>query len=100
MPSRAAASCRSCSYIAGILSRGMRESSTRDFGFAFDFSAHIDQCDSVHCAVSCPALPCLVSFFLAFTPLGIFRGGAEAILAAQRPDFMVKRRIFLKRIKG
>jgi hypothetical protein len=45
-----------------------------------------------------PALPCF--FFSGVAPLGIFRGGAEAILAAQRPDFMVKRRIFLKRIKG
>jgi hypothetical protein len=73
----------------------MREISTRDFGFALDFSARIDQCDSVHCAV-----PCRVSFFSGVAPLGIFRGGAEAILAAQRPEFMVKRRIFLKRIKG
>jgi hypothetical protein len=81
-----------------MLSRGMRESSTRDFGFAFDFSARIDQCDSVHCAVPSPALPCF--FFSGVAPLGVFRGGAEAILAAQRPDFMVKRRIFLKRIKG
>jgi hypothetical protein len=74
----------------------MREISTRDLGFAFDFSARIDQCDSVHCAVPCPA----VFLFFGVAPLGIFRGGAEAILAAQRPDFMVKRRIFLKRIKG
>jgi hypothetical protein len=81
-----------------MLSRGMRESSARDFGFAFDFSARIDQCDSVRCVVPYPALPWF--FFSGVARLGIFRGGAEAILAAQRPDFMVKRRIFLKRIKG
>jgi len=46
-----------------MLSRGMRESSTRDFGFALDFSARIDECDSVHCAVPCPALPCFFFFW-------------------------------------
>jgi hypothetical protein len=78
----------------------MRESSARDFGFAFDFSARIDQCESVRCVAPYPTLPCRVSFFLASLRLEYFEAEPRQCLAAQRPDFMVKRRIFLKRIKG
>ena len=56
-----------------MLSREMRKSSARDFGFAFDFSARIDQCDKLFVALS-PTLPCpaVFLFFLASLRLEYF----------------------------
>jgi hypothetical protein len=79
-------------YLLGMSFRGMRESSTRTSVLP-STSARVLISAIVFIALS-PAQPCF--FFYGVAPLGIFQGGAEAILAAQRPDLWLKEGYFLK----